>query len=171
MEKLYTVNKNNTWNWLWLRSSASHSKIQALKKKKTNKRKNPRPARYDLNQIQYEFSVGAMNRFKGLYLDNSVLEKLWTVVCNTVQKAANNTIQNKPKIQATKAKTSGITNKLKSFGSTKEITNWMYRTASYETEIFVNWLSYKVLISKICKTLIELNNTNNNPILKIGRGE
>ena len=64
-----------------------------------------------------------MNRFKGLYLDNSVLEKLWTVVCNTVQKAANNTIQNKPKIQATKAKTSGITNKLKSFCSTKEITN------------------------------------------------
>jgi len=47
----------------------------------------------------------------------------------------------------------------------------MYRTASYETEIFVNRLSYKVLISKICKTLIELNNTNNNPILKIGRGE
>ena len=32
----------------------------------------------------------------------------------------------------------------------------MYRTASYETEIFVNQLSYKVLISKICKTLIEL---------------
>jgi len=64
-----------------------------------------------------------MNRFKGLYLDNSVLEKLWTVVCNTVQKAANNTIQNKPKIQATKAKTSGITIKLKSFCSTKEITN------------------------------------------------
>ena len=48
----------------------------------------------------------------------------------------------------------------------------MYRTASYETEISVSQLSYKVLISKICKKLIELNKiNNNNPILKMGRVE
>ena len=30
-----------------------------------------------------------MNRFKGLYLVNSVPEELWTEVCNIVQEAAN----------------------------------------------------------------------------------
>ena len=64
-----------------------------------------------------------MNRFKGLYLDNSVPEELWTVICNTIQEAANKTIPNKPKVQATKAETSGTTTKLKNFCSTKEITN------------------------------------------------
>ena len=37
-----------------------------LKLKKTGK--NNRPARYDLNQILYEFTVEVMNRFKGLDL-------------------------------------------------------------------------------------------------------
>ena len=45
--------------------------------------KNTRLARYDLNQILYEFIVGVMNRFKGLDLDNSVPEELWTDACNT----------------------------------------------------------------------------------------
>ena len=64
MEKLYTVSKNN-------RSGADcgsdHQLLIAkfrLKLKKT--RKNTRPARYDLNQILYEFTVEVANRFKGL---------------------------------------------------------------------------------------------------------
>ena len=40
-----------------------------LKLKKT--RKNTRPARYDLNQIPYEFTVEITSRFKGLDLVNS----------------------------------------------------------------------------------------------------
>ena len=37
-----------------------------LKLKKTGK--NTRPARYDINQILYEFTVEVTNRFKGLDL-------------------------------------------------------------------------------------------------------
>ena len=61
-----------------------------IKLKKT--RKNTRPARYDLNQIPYEFAVEVTNRFKGLYLVNSVSEELWTEVRTIVQKAANKII-------------------------------------------------------------------------------
>ena len=39
--------------------------------------KTTRPARYDLNQIPYEYAVEVMNRFKGLELVNSVPEELW----------------------------------------------------------------------------------------------
>ena len=46
-----------------------------------------RPARYDLNQIPYEYEVEVMNRFKGLDLANNVPEEIWTEVCNTVQEA------------------------------------------------------------------------------------
>ena len=35
----------------------------------------PRSARYDLNQIPYEFAVEVTNRFKGLDLINSVPEE------------------------------------------------------------------------------------------------
>ena len=56
-----------------------------------------RPARYDLNQIPYEYVVEGSNRFKGLELVNSVLEELWMEVCNIVQEAANNTIPKRKK--------------------------------------------------------------------------
>ena len=49
-----------------------------LKLKKTGR--NNRSARYDLNQIPYEFTVGVMNRVKGLDLVNSVGEELWREV-------------------------------------------------------------------------------------------
>ena len=52
---------------------------------------------YDLNQIPHEFTVEVINRFKGLDLDNSVSEELWTEVCNIVQEAANKTISKKRK--------------------------------------------------------------------------
>ena len=54
-----------------------------LKLKKT--RKNSSPARYDLKQILYEFTVEVMNKFKGQDLDNSVPEELLTDVHNIVQ--------------------------------------------------------------------------------------
>ena len=46
-----------------------------LKLKKTGK--NNRPARYDLNQILFEFAVEVTNRFKGLDLVNSEPEEQW----------------------------------------------------------------------------------------------
>ena len=55
------------------------------------------PARYDLNQIPYEYAVDVTNRFKGLDLANSAPEGLWMEVCKTVQEAANKTIPDKTK--------------------------------------------------------------------------
>ena len=49
--------------------------------------KTTRPARYDSNQIPYEYTEVVKNRFMGLDLIGRVPEDLWTEVCNTVQKA------------------------------------------------------------------------------------
>ena len=54
-----------------------------LKLKKVGK--TMRPARYDLNQIPYEYTMEVTNRFKGLDLVNRVPEELWTEVHNIVQ--------------------------------------------------------------------------------------
>ena len=54
--------------------------------------KTTKSARYDLNQIPYEYEVEVMNRFKGLDLVSSSPEKLWTEVHNIVQKTVNKTI-------------------------------------------------------------------------------
>ena len=45
-----------------------------LKLKKVGK--TSRPARYDLNQIPYKYTMEVMNRFKGLDLANKVTEEL-----------------------------------------------------------------------------------------------
>ena len=56
-----------------------------LRLKLKNAGKNTSPARYDLNESLYEFTVVvATDRFKGLDLDNSVPEELWIEVCNIV---------------------------------------------------------------------------------------
>ena len=72
MEKLYTVSENKTWSWLWLRSNFR------LKMKQVGE--TTRPFRYDLNQIPYDYTVEATNRFKGLDLIDRVPEELWTEV-------------------------------------------------------------------------------------------
>jgi len=46
--------------------------------------KTSRPFRYDLTQIPYDYTVGVMNRFKGLDLVGRVPEKLWIEVCNII---------------------------------------------------------------------------------------
>ena len=61
--------------------------------------KTTRPARYDLNQIPYEYALEVMSRFKGLDLVNSVPEEVWTQVCNIVQEAANKTIPKKKRTE------------------------------------------------------------------------
>ena len=64
--------------------------------------KNTRPARYDSNKITYEFTVEVMNGFKGLNLDNSVPEELWTEVHNIAQEAVNKVILKKKKSRKAK---------------------------------------------------------------------
>ena len=61
-----------------------------------------RPARYDFNQIPYEYAVEVMNIFTGLELVNSVPEELWMEVHNIVQEAANKTILKKRIIKQAK---------------------------------------------------------------------
>ena len=50
-------------------------------------RKDNRPFRYDLNQIPYDYTVEVIDRFKRLYLEGRVPEKVWTEVHNIVQEA------------------------------------------------------------------------------------
>ena len=66
-----------------------------LKLKKIGK--TPRPLRYDLNQIPYDYTVEVRNRFKGLDLIDRVPDELWTEVCDTVQETGIKTIPKKKK--------------------------------------------------------------------------
>ena len=49
--------------------------------------KNFRPFRYDLNQIPYDYTVEATNRFRGIDQIDRVPEELWVEFHNTVQEA------------------------------------------------------------------------------------
>ena len=48
--------------------------------------------RYDLNQIPYDYTVEARNRFKGLDLIDRVPDELWTEILDTVQETGIKTI-------------------------------------------------------------------------------
>ena len=94
VEKLYTVSKNKTRCWLWLRSWTPYCKLR-LKLKKVGK--ITRPFRYDLNQIPYNYTVEATDRFNRLDLIDRVPEELWTEVCDIVQEAVIKIIPKKKK--------------------------------------------------------------------------
>ena len=65
-------------------------------------RKTTRPFRYDLNQISYDYTVEATNRYKGLDKINRVPEELWTEVRNTVQEGVIKTNPKKNKCKKVK---------------------------------------------------------------------
>ena len=52
----------------------------------------PKPFRYDLNQIPYNYTVEETNRFKGLDLIDRVPEELRIEICDIVQEAGIKTI-------------------------------------------------------------------------------
>ena len=54
--------------------------------------KTPRPFRYDLNQIPYDYTVEVRNIFKELDLIDRVTEELWNEVCYIVQETGIKTI-------------------------------------------------------------------------------
>ena len=64
--------------------------------------KTPRPFRYDLNQIPYDYTVEVRNRFKGLDLIDRMPEELWMEVCDTVQETGIKTIPKKKKCKKAK---------------------------------------------------------------------
>ena len=59
--------------------------------------KTTRPFGYDLNQIPYDYTVEAINRFKELDLIDRVPEELWTEVHNIVQQVVIKIIPKKKK--------------------------------------------------------------------------
>ena len=68
-----------------------------LKLKKAGK--TTRSARYNLNQIPYEYTVEVTNRFNRLDLVSRVPEELWAEVCNIVQETTNKTIPSTKEMQ------------------------------------------------------------------------
>ena len=64
--------------------------------------KTPRPFRYDLKQIPYDYIVEVTNRFKGLDLTDRVPEELWTEVRDIVQEKVVKTIPKKKKCKKAK---------------------------------------------------------------------
>ena len=64
--------------------------------------KTTRPFRYDLNQIPYDYTVEARNRFKGLDLIDIVPDELWMEVCDTVQETGIKSIPTKKKCKKAK---------------------------------------------------------------------
>ena len=64
--------------------------------------KTTRPFRYDLNQILFDYTVEAINRFKGLDLIDRVPDELWTEVCDIVQETGIKTIPKKKKCKKAK---------------------------------------------------------------------
>ena len=62
----------------------------------------PRPIRYDLTQIPYDYTLEVTNRFKGLDLVDRVPKELWTEVHNIIQEAVTRTIPKKKKFKNAK---------------------------------------------------------------------
>ena len=64
--------------------------------------KTPRPFKYDLNQIPYDYTVEARNRFKGLDLIARVPDELWNEVRDIVQETGIKTIPMEKKCKKAK---------------------------------------------------------------------
>ena len=64
--------------------------------------KTPRPFRYDLNQIPYDYTVEVRNRFKGLDLIDRVPDELWMEFCDIVQETGIKTIPMEKKCKKAK---------------------------------------------------------------------
>ena len=62
----------------------------------------PRPFRYDLNQIPYDFTVEVRNIFKGLDLIARVPDELWNEGCDIVQETGIKTIPMEKKCKKAK---------------------------------------------------------------------
>ena len=65
-------------------------------------RKTTRPFRYDLNQIPYDYTVEAGNRFKGLDLIDRLPDELWMEVHDIVQETGIKTIPMEKKCKKAK---------------------------------------------------------------------
>ena len=117
MEKLYTVIKTRPGADCGSDHEFLITKFR-LKVKKVGK--TTRPFRYDLNQIPYDYTVGARNRFKGLDLIDRVPDELWTEVRDVVQETGIKTIPRKEMQKSKMVVWGGLTNSCKKKRSEKQ---------------------------------------------------
>ena len=88
MEKLYTVRKKKkkkTKKKTETDCGSDHEFLTTkfrLNCKKVGK--TTRPFKYDINQMPYDYTVEATNRFKGLDLIDRVPEEPWMEICDIV---------------------------------------------------------------------------------------
>ena len=97
-EALYSQLKQH-----WELTGSDHELLIAkfrLKLKKVGE--TPRPFRYDLNQIPYDYTVEVRNRFKGLDLIDRVPDELWTEVRDIVQETGIKTVAMEKKCKKAK---------------------------------------------------------------------
>ena len=64
--------------------------------------KTPRPFRYDLNEVPYNYTVKVRNRFKALDLIDRAPDELWTEDCDIVQETGIKTTPKKKKCKKAK---------------------------------------------------------------------
>ena len=64
--------------------------------------KTPRPSKYDLNQIPYDYTLEVRNRFKGLDLLDRVPDQLWTEVVTLYRRQGSRASSRKKKMQKSK---------------------------------------------------------------------
>ena len=64
--------------------------------------KTPRPFRYDLNEVPYNYTVKVRNRFQGLDLIDRVPDELWNEVHDIVEEAGIKTIAMEKKCKKAK---------------------------------------------------------------------
>ena len=75
---------------------SDHELLIAKFRLKLNKvERTTRQFRYDLNQIRYDYTEEATNRFRGVDLIDKMPVKLWTEVHDIVQEKVINTISKK----------------------------------------------------------------------------
>ena len=128
-----------------------------LKLKKEGK--TTRPFRYDLNQIPYDYTVEARNRFKGLDLIDRVPDELWTEVPDIVQEAVIKTIPKKKKCKKAKwlpEEASHIAEKRREAEGKGEKERYTYLNAEFQR---IARRNKKAFLSDQCKE-IEENNRN-----------
>ena len=119
--------------------------------------KTTRPFRYDLNQIPYDYTVEAGNRFKGLDLIDTVPDELWNEVSDIVQETGIKTIPMEKKSKKAKWLSGEALQKavkrseVKSKGENKR-----YKLLNAEFQILAR-RNKKAFLSNQCKEIEEIN--------------
>ena len=126
-----------------------------LKLKKVGK--TTRPLRYDLNQIDYDYTVEVTNRFKGLDLIDRVPKELWTEVRDIVQETGIKTIPIEKKCRKAKwlsEEALQITVKRREVKNKGEKERYNHQNAQFQR---ITRRDKKAFLSDLCKEIDEYN--------------